>query len=269
MRSPIRVTLRILLHPRRSLNPPRYKIVPPRTRKRKLTLGPQPSAALENGENDPVYLGLPKFSPLLEDFKFESSGETIDEPIKKKNPKLILDIKPDLSILRNPRTTLLSTPTSCLSSRRKSRFDFVPSLQAIKEDLWKQTSSTQFSNTVWNPPLAILWKARQASAKASRGKTHTSRATTYIPFKMAVATVGTTYFLPPSAQLDSFFDGTGSAKDFVKRFDLLAMSYGWKEADKLKYFPHYLKDSAKAWYDMHREGLAKNQGVDYAEAVLD
>ncbi|OXA48848.1 SH3-containing GRB2-like protein 3-interacting protein 1 [Folsomia candida] len=46
-----------------------------------------------------------------------------------------------------------------------------------------------------------------------------------------------THYLPPFSQIDVQFDGRTSIKEFLQRYELLAISYGWSEADKLRFFP--------------------------------
>lgn len=77
-----------------------------------------------------------------------------------------------------------------------------------------------------------------------------------------------THYLPPFSQIDVQFDGRTSIKEFLQRYELLAISYGWSEADKLRFFPQYLRDGAKAWYDMYRHAQAKLLTKTYMDVDL-
>lgn len=50
-----------------------------------------------------------------------------------------------------------------------------------------------------------------------------------------------THYLPPFSQIDVQFDGTKTIKEFLQKYELLAISYGWTEADKLRFFPNILE----------------------------
>jgi hypothetical protein len=78
----------------------------------------------------------------------------------------------------------------------------------------------------------------------------------------------TSYFIPPQAQYDVIYDGSGSVTDFLQRFSVLAISYGWSEDDRIKYIGHHLQGSAKNWYELYRKSEAKRQSKSYDEVVL-
>lgn len=63
------------------------------------------------------------------------------------------------------------------------------------------------------------------------------RRTIAIPGNMA----NPTHYLPPFSQIDVQFDGTKTIKEFLQKYELLAISYGWTEADKLRFFPNILE----------------------------
>lgn len=278
---------------------PSSPIPPPRRNKRKLTLGPQPSAQPEEWLQGPdnevgsvgshqFYKGLPAFPPLQENFEFSSACSTSSSLTKDFKGKIKLEIKPDISQLQKEAGASKfsyhssgSSSPSFKSFSLSSRSNFQSSLQTIRENIWASPSSSTFKSSVWNPPLAVLWQAKKSASASSVGTTAgTSKATTASHSSTSKATatytasssssskgtmdVATTYFLPPTAQLEVFYDGTGSIKDFVQKFELLALSYGWTDADKLKYLPHYLKESANAWYDIYRTGKANQQGKSYS-----
>lgn len=62
-----------------------------------------------------------------------------------------------------------------------------------------------------------------------------------------------TIYVPPFASSGATFDGSGNASDFLHRYSLLAISYGWDDDTKTRNFSHHLTDYPAAWYRIYAD----------------
>jgi hypothetical protein len=78
------------------------------------------------------------------------------------------------------------------------------------------------------------------------------------------------FYSPPGvAVLATIYDGQSSCEEFVRQWELLSVSHGWKEEDKLRFIALHLSGSAKIWYELYRRTVAETNGTTYEAVKLD